>query len=264
MTDYHMHTTYCDGKNTAEEMVLSAIEKGLTSIGFSGHGFTDYDDSYCMQKDTELKYRAEILRLREKYKDKIEILLGIEQDLWAGKPDPGLDFVIGSVHYFTDGKQYFPVDHTADVQKEAADKLFGGDFYALAEHYYDAVSKIPEMTGADVVGHFDLITKFIEKNPMFDTNHPRYVAAWKKAADKLLASGILFEMNTGAITRGYRTTPYPADPIFDYLLEHGAKFIINSDSHRTDSIGYRYDEYVTYFEKRGRMDALLPKLNARS
>ena len=48
-TNFHTHTTFCDGKNTAEEVVLSAIEKGFSAIGFSGHGYTPFDLRYCMQ-----------------------------------------------------------------------------------------------------------------------------------------------------------------------------------------------------------------------
>ena len=33
--DLHMHTTFCDGKNTPEEIVLYAIDKGFSAIGFS-------------------------------------------------------------------------------------------------------------------------------------------------------------------------------------------------------------------------------------
>ena len=47
-TDLHVHTTYCDGKNTPEEVVLSAIEKGVERLGFSGHAYTSFDESYCM------------------------------------------------------------------------------------------------------------------------------------------------------------------------------------------------------------------------
>ena len=35
---YHVHTQFCDGRSTAEEMVLSAIENGFDSLGFSSHG----------------------------------------------------------------------------------------------------------------------------------------------------------------------------------------------------------------------------------
>ena len=43
IANYHTHTTFCDGQNTAEEVVLSAIDKGFSSIGFSGHGTTPFD-----------------------------------------------------------------------------------------------------------------------------------------------------------------------------------------------------------------------------
>ena len=62
LANYHTHTSFCDGKNTPEEIVLYAIEKGFTSIGFSGHGYTPFDLRYCM-KDTE-GYIKEISRLK--------------------------------------------------------------------------------------------------------------------------------------------------------------------------------------------------------
>ncbi|MBO5371040.1 MAG: PHP domain-containing protein, partial [Clostridia bacterium] len=37
LEDLHTHTTYCDGKDSPEDMVKTAIEKGLRVIGFSGH-----------------------------------------------------------------------------------------------------------------------------------------------------------------------------------------------------------------------------------
>ena len=43
LTNYHTHTTFCDGKSTVEEIVLSALAKGFDAIGFSGHGFTTFD-----------------------------------------------------------------------------------------------------------------------------------------------------------------------------------------------------------------------------
>ena len=46
LTNYHTHTNFSDGNNTAEEVVLSAIEKGFNAIGFSDHGYTDFDLSF--------------------------------------------------------------------------------------------------------------------------------------------------------------------------------------------------------------------------
>ena len=81
LSNLHTHSTFCDGRNTPEEIVLAAIDKGFSSIGFSGHGYTPYDLRYCM-KDTE-GYIAEINRLKTKYQGRIKILLGIEEDAFA-------------------------------------------------------------------------------------------------------------------------------------------------------------------------------------
>ena len=46
--DLHTHTSFCDGKNSPEEMVRSAVEKGFDVLGFSGHSYTPFDETYCM------------------------------------------------------------------------------------------------------------------------------------------------------------------------------------------------------------------------
>ena len=70
LRDLHVHTTYCDGQNSPEEMVISAIDKGLECIGFSGHSYTFFDTRYCIKKEKIADYISEINALKEKYKDK--------------------------------------------------------------------------------------------------------------------------------------------------------------------------------------------------
>ena len=89
----------------------------------------------------------------------------------------------------------------------------------------------------------DLITKFIEREPLFDTSHPRYVRAWQRAADELLKSGVPFEINTGAISRGYRTEPYPDRGIVAYIKEHGGRLVLSSDSHSAANIAFGFEIY---------------------
>ena len=241
--DLHIHTTYSDGKNTPEEVVLSAIEKGLKVIGFSDHSPTFFDSGYCMKREKLGSYKEEIFALKEKYKDKIEILCGIEQDIFSDFLPEGLDYIIGSVHYIKVNEKYIPVDNTARHLKDAAEEFFGGDIYALAEEYYRLVGEVADKTKANIIGHFDLITKFCEKENLFDQKHPRYIEAWKKAVDKLLVKNIPFEINTGAISRGYRTTPYPASDILDYIRANGGKFILSSDSHKADTLAFKFEEF---------------------
>ena len=61
----------------------------------------------------------------------------------------------------------------------------------------------------DIVGHFDLLTKFNERRCFFDEESPAYRRAALRAMEALVAAGKIFEVNTGAISRGYRSTPYP-------------------------------------------------------
>ena len=240
MFDLHMHTIWSDGTNTAEEMVQEAIRKGLETVGISDHSS---GDPCGMTLEQSADYRAEIARLKEKYAGQIRVLCGLERDYFTDD-FADYDYTIGSVHWLAmpDG-HHLPVDYMAEKLREGADKYFGGDFYALAEAYYAMMAKVVEVTKCDIIGHFDLITKFIEQDPAFDTNHPRYVKAWQQAADELLKTGKPFEVNTGAISRGYRTTPYPAKEIRDYIREHGGKLIMSSDAHAKENIAFRFDEW---------------------
>ena len=127
--------------------------------------------------------------------------------------------------------------------RAGADRHFGGDIYAFAEAYFDTVGRVPEIPGCSVIGHFDLIAKFNEQTPLFDESCPRYVAAWQAAAEKLLLSGLPFELNTGAMSRGYRSVPYPAPPILRYLAERGARFLLSSDSHSPGTLCFGFDTW---------------------
>ena len=240
MRDLHVHTTFSDGRSTPEEVVLAALAKGMTTLGFSDHSYTLFDTAYCVPKEKLPAYRAKIAALKEKYAERIEILCGIEQDFYSEEPTDGYDYVIGSVHYVKAGGECLPIDESRDRLLDAADRHFGGDIYALAEAYYETVAQVAEKLRPDIIGHFDLISKFNEGGALFDEAHPRYIAAWQAAADALLLSGIPFEINTGAISRGYRSAPYPASTIREYLANRGARFLWSSDSHRADTLCFGF------------------------
>ena len=240
MKDLHMHTVFSDGKNTPEEMVQEAIRKGLETVGISDHSS---GDPCGMKLEDNTAYKAEIARLKEKYAGQIKVLCGLERDFISDDFGP-YDYVIGSVHLLTmpDG-HHVSIDWTSDKQREGVEKYFGGDWYAFVEEFYATEARVVEVTKCDIIGHFDLITKFIEQDPNFDVHHPRYVKAWQQAADILLKTGKPFEINTGAISRGYRTSPYPSREIRDYIRSHGGSLILSSDSHAKETIAYRFEEY---------------------
>ena len=240
--DLHCHTVFCDGKSTAEEMILEAIKRGLTAIGISEHGYTAFDSSYCLSLERTEEYKAEMRRLKEKYSARIEVLTGIELDALSDLDTSDYDYVIGSAHYVRCGDEYLPVDLSASDFQQICREYFGGDYYAFAEEYYRTVATLADRK-IDVVGHVDLITKFNEGNRLFDMEDPRYLKAARSAVDALLPLNIPFEINTGAISRGYRTEPYPSKPLRDYIKEKGGTLILSSDAHAKDNLCYKFEEF---------------------
>ena len=238
MFDLHMHTVWSDGKNTPEEMVQEAIRRGLETVGISDHSS---GDPCGMKLEQSPEYRKEIGRLKEKYAGQIRVLCGLERDFLTD--DFGeYDYTIGSVHWLAmpDG-HHVSIDWTPEKLREGAAAYFGGDMYALAEAYYATEARVAEVTKCDIIGHFDLVTKFIEADPSFDVRHPRYVRAWQQACDTLLKTGKPFEINTGAMSRGYRTGPYPAGEIRQYIRERGGKMLLSSDAHAKEHIAYGFE-----------------------
>lgn len=241
--DLHVHSVFSDGRDTPRDIVISAIEKGVKTLGFSDHSYTEFDERYCIQRDKQAEYIRTINELKNEFSDKIEILCATEQDFYSTAPTTGYDYVIGSVHYVLIDGEYIPVDETADILKQAADKYFSGDILSLCEAYFENVGKVYEKTKCDIVGHFDLITKFNEQEQLFDENDPRYIRAYRKAVDKIITDCKVFEINTGAISRGYRTTPYPSENIRSYIRQKGGKFILSSDSHQKETLCFEFDKF---------------------
>ncbi len=250
LSSYHTHSTYSDGKSTLEEMVLSAIEKGCPEIGFSDHAPMSIDCNWCIKAEEIENYKREVNALKEKYKDKIKIYLGIEQDYFS-TPAEGYDYVIGSVHYVLKDGEYLPNDLSAEAMKEFVDRCYGGDVYAYCEDYYKLIADVVRVTKCQIIGHFDIVTKFNERMPIIDTSHPRYVKAVDDALKTLIETDAIFEVNTGAISRGYRITPYPEMSIMDKIARTGKPFVITSDTHHQGTVTFNFEEQENILSQKG-------------
>jgi len=238
--DYHMHTTFCDGKSTAEEMVQGALDKGLTRIGLSIHSEQFHPVICARDPEAMAAHRAEVARLKEAYRDRIEILCCAECDYYFPVDKKDYDYILGSAHNLLTPDGFFAVDWNLDRLVELTAKYYNNDILQTAEAYFATVARLAEIQ-PDIIAHFDLISKFNEGDKLFDSNDPRYLSAAFAAVDALLPLGVPFEINTGAISRGYRTRPYPADPILRYILEHGGKVMLCSDSHAAQNVAFQFD-----------------------
>ena len=189
LTNYHTHSLFSDGKSTPEEIVQKAIEKGFDALGFSDHGFTAYDDSYCMQ-DTE-GYIREIKRLKEKYTGKIQLYLGVEEDCGEYVDRSRFEYLIGSAHYiFADGKAY-PIDGDLASYLSGCLGAFGGDALRFAEGYYQSFCDYLLQRKPDIVGHFDLLTKFDELDGNRFLGSEKYHALAEKYITSLMVTFLI-------------------------------------------------------------------------
>ncbi|MDO4733268.1 MAG: histidinol-phosphatase [Bacillota bacterium] len=238
----HTHSSYCDGKSTLRENVQAAISQGLEVLGFSGHSYTAFDTRYCMSREGTAAYRAEIRSLQTEYAGRLQIRLGIEQDYFAEEQNNRYDYTIGAVHYVAKDDRFWDVDESLDKSRECVNQAFCGDFYAYSQAYYALVADLPAKTGCQIVAHLDLLTKFNEGGRFFNENDPRYLDAAFSAIAALSRTGVAFEINTGAISRGYRSMPYPSPVLLKEIRRQGGRIILGSDSHCCDTLEFYFSE----------------------
>lgn len=243
IANFHTHTSFCDGKNTPEEIIKAAINKGFSAIGFSGHGYTDFDLRYCMKNTDE--YIKEITRLKEKYKNDIQIYLGAEEDVFSPVDRSSFDYIIGSSHYFCIDGKYYPIDSNYDYFKKCLE-AFQYDIPKLADVYYSSFCQYISLRKPDIIGHFDLITKFDELDASLFLRNDVYNKIAEKYVIEAAKSGCVFEVNTGAIARNLRTAPYPAANLLYILKKSNAKLILSSDSHDIKTLDFGFDEVKKY------------------
>ena len=222
----HVHSTFCDGADTPEEMIRAALEKGFDSVGFSGHS------SMASKPGRVEAYKAEIRRLAAQYREQIPVWCGLEWDLCSDAALEGYDYLIGTVHYLRKEGRVLGFDRNWETVRALVEQEFGGDGLAFAKLYWESLATLPAHGNFDILGHADILCKHGERPDfVFDRADPRYRAMAREALRALAGKIPLFEVNTGAIARGYRTAPYPDPFLLKELRELGFGAVVSSDCH---------------------------------
>lgn len=250
LQNLHQHSTFCDGKDTPEEVVLEAINRGFGAIGFSSHCYMPIVQ-YSMTAESTPEYCREINRLKQAYADRIDVFLGLEYDPCCPIEPVGYDYLIGSIHdLFVDG-EFFNFDGVPEKYQKMINEHFAGDGLAFAKEYYRQLAQLPDRAPIDIVGHFDLITRHLENYPLFDWNDKAYRNAALEAVEALAGRVPYFELNTGAVCRGTRTSPYPQDFIVKELKHFGFGVVITSDCHQKENMDFWFEEGKAFLRNCG-------------
>ena len=233
-TNYHTHTTWCDGKDAPETVVMAAIDKGFDAIGFSSHAMLPEDDTpWVLTPEKAPRYAAEA-----------DYVPG------GATPDRGAyaavapDYIIGSVHFVAapDGMRVC-VDMSPESLAGGIRDHFGGSAEAYVRAYFAQVREMLLTCDFDIAGHLDLVRKFNVRHPYFDESAPWYLAELDRTADAVAASGKIAEVNTGAISRGWLDDAYPSAAFRERLRARGVMFILSADAHAADAIDCAFDRF---------------------
>ena len=238
----HTHATFCDGKSTLAEMAAAAYDAGVRYYGVSCHSHTPIpQDEGAVLPGDMTAYRRAVLELRAEYAGRMEVLLGLEWDSQSDVTPEGFDYWIGSVHYQAGNGRFYAADWGEEHFTACRDELFGGDALAVAEGYFREVCRVAEKK-PPILGHLDLITKLNGGSRFFDEDSPRYKAAALEALHAADPAATLLEINTGGVSRGYRTAPYPALFLLREWRRMGGRIILTSDAHSADTVVYGYGQ----------------------
>ena len=240
--NYHTHTSRCHHAwGTDEEFVLSAIKGGYTELGFSDHSCWKYDSDFVshirMTPEEIDGYCESMLALKEKYKDQIKILIGLECEYFPKYMDWLKDFIKEKkLDYVIFGNHYIDSDEINDYNGRVLH-----DNEKLSRYIDDCIAGMS--TGLySYLCHPDLFMRGRSEFDDFAKKESRRLCEWCKE------NGVILEYNLeGARMCHLREVSwYPHIEFWKITAEVGNDVIIGIDAHRLESLedDFYYDNAV--------------------
>lgn len=248
-------------KDSLEAIVQAYIDHGFTWVAITEHmppaedawRYPDEAASGLSAAHLQQQFRdyfAECRRLREKYRDRIELFCCFETETYPGssavvrdllaatKPD----YIVGSVHHVGG----IGIDYSRELYAEATAQA--GGLVQLYCAYFDAqYAMLVELEPA-VVGHFDLIRIFdpdYMATLQLDSVRRRVTRNLQLIADL----GLIMDYNLRGFDKS--TEQYPSLPVLKEALALGVCVVPGDDSHGVSSVGRNWDKGVAILRELG-------------
>lgn len=238
LTNYHSHSLYCDGHAPIKDFLDEAVRQGFTSYGVSPHAPLPWTTRWSMMELELPVFLYEMKRLKEEYKDRLEVYCGLEIDYIDSDINPqaglfkndALDYKIGSVHLIhNQAGRLVDIDLNVEKFRKEVDKSFGGDVEYVIDKYFQVETSMVETGGFDIVGHMDKISFNVKSYCHGMTSSSFYTDKVERLLGLAVSKGYIIEVNTKAYAR--QGTTFIGQPHYHLLKEMGAKVVVNSDSH---------------------------------
>ena len=242
--DSHVHTPLCQhATGSPLEYAQAAVKAGLAGITFTDHIPMPawFDAPWRMRRDQLGEYVDSVLEAREAVAGQLEVRLGLEADhhpgteRWVAELLDAYpwDYVIGSVHYL--GAWGFD-------NPEYVEEYDRRDLTHLYRDYYALMDGAARSGLFDAIGHLDLPKKFGHRDPDG--------AAALAALDVIAARGLALDFNTAG-WRKLVNEAYPAPDLVRAAALRGIPFVLGSDAHRPEEVGFRFPEALRELRETG-------------
>jgi histidinol-phosphatase (PHP family) len=267
LEDWHTHNELCrHAVGTIEDYIKKAIELNLDLIGISDHFPYEYlrnstvliDEvpyqEYAMRLSEVELYFSTIEKLKRNYSDKIQIRIAFEIDYFRSQEEllkthfknriKDLDYILGSVHILHGKSRLFAFDDRRFL------KMYK-EYDNIDKIYLKYYSKLQNMISSkdfdfDVLSHFDLPKKYNKRviNKDLVMNEAIRTLEYVKRKD------LVIEVNTGGLRKEIKEQ-YPCLEIIRNAHELDIPFILGSDAHHPDDLGYKFNKMIKLLREIG-------------
>ncbi|MDU4698737.1 MULTISPECIES: histidinol-phosphatase [Paenibacillus] len=249
--DLHTHHFRCGhADGNIRDYIEAGLAAGLSVIGISDHTpyFGREEDQpfprIAMGKQAFAGYVEEVLKLKQEYAGRIDVLLGIESDFFPEHLGAyrntlnqyPFDYIIGSVH---------SVGEVSIFNKNRWKGLSREEKVSSKETYYELIRQSASSGMFQILGHIDAMKG----------NYPAFTdIPAARAIDETLKTiaehGVAIEINTSGKTKlsgGW----YPDDSILERALHFGVSVTFGSDAHTPSRVGDEWEEVAQRLKEIG-------------
>ncbi|MFR7992070.1 MAG: histidinol-phosphatase HisJ family protein [Lachnospiraceae bacterium] len=242
MFDLHMHSDFStDSESSPESMIEAAIHSGLSAICFTDHLDMDFpapDAKHAPFLLDTPAYFQKMQQLKDAYRGRIEILIGVELGLQPHLADfhqrylhtYPFDFVIGSSHLVHGEDPYEPAFFSGREESEA-----------YTEYFQSILDNLSAFTQIDVYGHLDYVVRYGPNQNQY-YSYTRYRDLIDAILQQLIRHNIGLEINTGGYKYGLGEPNPCAEIIRRYIELGGETFTIGADAHEPSCVGDHFAE----------------------
>ena len=250
IVDYHIHTPYC---GHAQGKTIQYIEKAI-EIGFDEIGFADHLGRYYlthvqrrrywdwgMNERTIMRYYTELAELRDLFRDRIAVRIGLEIDYVEGAEElllPFLnhfvfDYYLGSIHCLP----RFGWKHLADYAAYNEEQVI--------TEYFRCVRAAMRSKRFHSLAHIDFIWRYLRwpqsgGPALFE----KEIAATVQTA---VASGTCIEINANGYLWSHLNISGGSDPfvmLLSTIRDQQASVTLGSDAHNPELVGKSFANII--------------------